>query len=221
MGLPVLSLVSLGYQLPVARIARLPAWARTVYFDINAVASGPVTLEQQRAYYRGLLADRFGFMAHDEERELPVYALVLARADGRLGPGLRRSAIDCAPIIADNRRRAEAGKRPEPPEPGVRPTCGSAGGPSNLVAGAVEIGVLVGVLGAGLDRPVVDRTGLDGRFDIDFRSAPLRPSSAAAPSSDLPSVFTAVEEQLGLKLAATTGPVRELVVDRIEMPTGN
>lgn len=55
MGLPVVTLVSLGYQLPTYRIAGLPDWARTVYFDINALANGPVTLEEQRAYYRGLL----------------------------------------------------------------------------------------------------------------------------------------------------------------------
>jgi uncharacterized protein (TIGR03435 family) len=73
------------------------------------------------------------------------------------------------------------------------------------------------MLASGLDRPVIDRTGLTGRFDIDFKSAPMR-AGPNAPASDLPSVFTAVQEQLGLKLEPSTAPIPVLVIDRIEMP---
>lgn len=221
MRLPIFSLVSLGYVVPDYRIVGLPDWARTVFFDINARAAGPPTLDERRAYYRGLLKDRFAMAVHAEERELPVYALVLARADGRLGPGLRRSNAECEAVIAEARKRAEAGERPVPPAPGVRPTCGSTGGPANLTAGAIEIGALAGFLSSGLDRPVVDRTGLTGRFDVDFKAAPPQLAAAGRGSSDLPSVFTAVQEQLGLKLEPTTAPIPVLVVDRIEMPSEN
>jgi uncharacterized protein (TIGR03435 family) len=219
MGLPIFSLVSLGYAVPESRIVGLPDWTRTVFFDINARAAKAPTLDERRAYYRGLLKDRFAMAVHAEERELPVFALVLARADGRLGPGLRRSNTGCDAVIAERVERAEAGERPDPPTPGVRPTCSSVGGPASLTGGGVEISALTGMLSNGLGRPVVDKTGLTGRFDIDFRSAPMRVPDAGRGGNDLPSVFTAVQEQLGLRLESTTAPVPVLVVDRIEMPS--
>jgi len=87
MGQPVFSLVSLGYRAPDYRIVGLPDWARTVYVEINARAKPQTTLDERRAYYRGLLEDRFRIAVHLEEREIAVYALVVARSDGRLGPG--------------------------------------------------------------------------------------------------------------------------------------
>jgi uncharacterized protein (TIGR03435 family) len=219
-GLPIFSLISRGYDVPESRIIGLPNWTRTVFFDINAVAGRQPSFDEHDAYYRGLLEDRFNAIVHTESRELPVYALVLAREDGRLGPGMRRSDVDCGPVLEAARARVEAGERPAPPAPGQRPTCGSIGGPGGFTAGAAELASLTGllVMAGGLDRPVVDRTGLTGRFDIDFKSAPMRPAPNA-PASDLPSVFTAVQEQLGLELEPTTAPIPVLVIDRIEMPT--
>jgi len=131
---------------------------------------------------------------------------------------MRRSDVDCGPVIAAARARAEAGERPALPVQGQRPACGAIGGPTGFIAGAVELSVLVGMLAGGLDRPTIDRTGLTGRFDIDFKSAPMR-AAPNAPASDLPSVFTAVQEQLGLRLEPSTAPIPVLVIDRIEMPT--
>lgn len=221
MGLPIFSLVSLAYGVPDYRIVGLPDWARTVFFDINARAARPPTLEERRAYYRGLLEERFEFAAHAEEREGPAYALVLARSDGRLGPGLRRSALNCDAVIVENRKRAEAGERFSPPPAGTRPTCSSIAGPAALMGDGVPVSALIGLLAGGFERPVIDRTGLTGLFDIDFRAAPFRAPGPAAPASDLPSVFTAVQEQLGLKLEPTTASVTVLVIDRIEMPSEN
>ena len=219
MGLPIQSLVSIGYQVPLYRVIGLPDWVRTVFFTIDGRAERMPTIEERPAYYRGLLEDRFKVKAHVEQRELPVYALVLARSDGRLGPGLRRSDVDCDAVLAENRKRADAGERPVPPTPGVRPVCGAVGGPAALMAGAADISILSGLLSSGLERPVIDKTGLRGRFDIDFRSAPMRVADAERARSDLPSVFTAVQEQLGLKLEPATAPVTVLVVDHIEMPS--
>jgi uncharacterized protein (TIGR03435 family) len=222
MGLPIQSVLTIGYGVPMYRVAGAPDWVGTTFFDIDARADRQPTVDERRAYYRGLLEERFRLKAHVEQREMDVYALVLSRADGRLGPGLRRSTMDCDAVIAENRRRAEAGDPPQPPAPGQRPVCGSAGGGSSLVAGAAELTALVGMIAAGLDRPVLDRTGLTGRFDIDFRSAPMRVTAAPPPAiAELPSVFTAVQEQLGLRLETARAAVPVLVIDHIEMPTAN
>ena len=211
-------LVYAAYRLSPFQVVGGPAWQNTTRFDINAKADRQPSIEERAAYYRGLLEDRFKAVMHTESRELPVYELVLGRDDGRLGPGMRRSDVDCGPVIAAARARAEAGERPALPVQGQRPACGAIGGPTGFIAGAVELSVLVGMLAGGLDRPTIDRTGLTGRFDIDFKSAPMR-AAPNAPASDLPSVFTAVQEQLGLRLEPSTAPIPVLVIDRIEMPT--
>jgi uncharacterized protein (TIGR03435 family) len=222
MGLPIQSILTIGYSVPMYRVVGAPAWVGGVMFDIDARAGRPLAVDERRAYYRGLLEDRFGLKAHVEQREMEVYALVPAHADGRLGPGLRRSTVNCDAVIAENRRRAEAGEPPQPPPPGARPVCGSVGGGSAMTAGASELTSLVGMLAAGLEKPVIDRTGLTGRFDIDFRAAPMRPGAAPPPAiAELPSVFTAVQEQLGLKLEPTRAHVPVLVIDHIEMPAEN
>lgn len=222
MGLPVQVILTSGYGVPMYRIVGAPEWVTRVFFDIDARADRQPTLDERPAYYRGLLEERFRLKAHVEQREMDVYALVLAHADGRLGPGLRRSTVDCDTVIAESRTRAEAGAPPQPPAPGARPVCGSVGGGSSLTAGAAELTGLVAMISAGLETPVIDRTGLTGRFDIDFRSAPLRVGAVPPPSiAELPSVFTAVQEQLGLRLETTRAPIPVLVIDHIEMPTAN
>ncbi len=223
MGLPIFSLVMIGYGVPAYRIERLPDWARTTIFDINAQAGRQPEIEERPAYYRGLLVDRFKLAAHVEQREMDVYTLTIARGDGRLGPNLRRSDVNCDAAIAAGRKRNLAGERLEAPLPGVRPTCGAVGGVASLTGGAVQLSILAGMLGAALGRPVVDRTGLTGRFDIDFKAAPPQagPGAAGSPLAELPPLFTAVEDQLGLKLVQGRGPVDVLVIDRLEMPAEN
>lgn len=222
MGLPIEVILTSGYGVPMSRIVGAPEWVSSAFFDIDARADRQPTVDERRAYYRGLLEERFRLKAHVEQREMDVYALVLANTDGRLGPGLRRSTVNCDAVIAENRKRAEAGEPPQPPAPGARPVCGSIGGSISLTAGAAELASLVAMISTGLDRPVLDRTGLTGRFDIDFRSAPMRVGVAPPPSiADRPSVFAAVQEQLGLKLESTRAPIPVLVIDHIEMPGDN
>jgi uncharacterized protein (TIGR03435 family) len=222
MGLPIQVILTSGYGVPMYRIVGAPEWVSRVFFDIDARADRQPTIDERRAYYRGLLEERFRLKAHVEQREMDVYALVRAHADGRLGPGLRRSTVDCDTVIAESRRRAEAGEPPQPPAPGARPVCGSVSGGSALTGGAAELTGLVAMISAGLERPVIDRTGLTGRFDIDFRSTPMRVGAVPPPSiAERPSVFTAVQEQLGLKLERTEALIPVLVIDHIEMPTDN
>lgn len=158
---------------------------------------------------------------------LPIFSLVSIgylvpayRSDGKLGPGLRRSEVNCDQVIAENRQRNLAGERPTAPPPGARPTCGSVGGATSLTAGAAELTPLIGMLAAALGKPVIDNTGLTGRFDIDFQAAP--PSAReGTPLAALPPISTALEDQLGLKMQTGRGSVEVLVVDRLEMPTEN
>jgi uncharacterized protein (TIGR03435 family) len=222
MGLPIFSVVSIGYQVPGYRIEGLPEWARTTYFDIDARAAQQPEIEERPAYYRGLLVDRFGLVAHVAQREMDVYSLTLARSDRKPGPGLRPSNVDCSEAITANRARTLAGERPQAPPPGARPTCGAVGGAAAMTAGAVELTVFTGMLAGALERPIVDKTGLQGRFDIDFRAAPARTGTNPPPSiAELPSIFTAVQEQLGLKLTPDRALVDVLVIDRLEIPTEN
>jgi uncharacterized protein (TIGR03435 family) len=220
-SLSVLSFVSIGYQVPVYRIEGLPDWARTTRFLVNARANQQQPeFEERSAYFRGLLVDRFHLNAHVERREMDVYTLTLARSDGKLGPGLRRSDVNCDQTIAEARKRNLAGERPGPPPPGVRPTCGVVGGISVMTAGATELAPLVNMLAQALGKPVVDKTGLTGRFDIDFKAAPPSAREGSVPTSLLP-ISTALEDQLGLKMQTGRGSVDVLVIDRLDLPTEN
>jgi uncharacterized protein (TIGR03435 family) len=219
-GLPVISLVSIGYLVPVYRIEGLPAWARTTMFAINATAGRDVAIEERPEYFRGLLVDRFRFAAHIEPKEMDVFALTLARSDGQTGPGLRRSNADCEAVIAEARRRNLAGERPAPPTPGVRPTCGGIGGTASFTGGAVPLTGFIGMLAQALGAPVIDKTGLTGRFDIDFKAAPPG-AREGSPLGALPPISTALEDQLGLRLQRARAPVEVLVIDRLEMPKEN
>jgi uncharacterized protein (TIGR03435 family) len=220
-SVPAMSLISIGYLVPVYRIEGMPDWARTQRFLVNARAKEQPEIEGRPAYYRGLLADRFNIAVRIEPREMDVYTLTLARSDGRLGPGLRRSDVNCEPVIAENRKRNLAGERlPGAPAPGERPVCGAIGGATSMTAGAAPLTTLLGMLAQALGRPVLDKTGLVGRFDIDFKAAP--PTAAPnGPLANLPPISTALEDQLGLKLERGRGSVEVLVIDRLEMPTDN
>jgi bla regulator protein BlaR1 len=212
-------------------------------FDIEATAEGNPTPRQMRLMVRKLLADRFKLVVHKETRDLPVYALVLVKKDGTLGPRIRPSDPDC---IAEVQAR-HSGSRPfvPPAKPiGINTPldqwqlpCGSvASRPNGIMAGRattmpeLAFGGFSGILG----RKVVDKTGLAGYFDFELEYTPavppgpppnplpkpLPPEQAygrPAPSIS-PSFFTAMQEQLGLDLASETGPVELVVIDHVEKP---
>ncbi len=193
---------------------------------------------------RALLADRFRLTTHKETRELPIFALTFARNDRTLGPQLRRSATDCAALAAARGRRGSGGQGaaggpdgrgvapavPMPLAPGERPSCGMRIGPGTIVAGGNQLSQFASVLSTWVNRIVVDRTGLTGGYDIDLQWTPDqmpfgfggdRPAGAVPAPSDpnRPSIFTALQEQLGLKLDSQKGPVEVLVIDHVEPPT--
>jgi uncharacterized protein (TIGR03435 family) len=176
---------------------------------------------------QALLADRFKLVVHRETREMPTYALVLAREDERLGPQLKVSTVDCSP----GARRGLP--PPPPPGPNERPPCGMRMAPGSIMSGGTALSQLATTLSNSVGRMVVDKTGLTDRFDIDLKWTPDGmaaggglgiPGGAPPPvpvDTSGPSIFAALQEQLGLKLESERGPVEVLVIDSVEHPTEN
>jgi len=207
-----------------------PEWLDTARFDVlvqTGSGNPPVDPDgfpgQLFAMIRTLLEERFALVVHNEVREQPVYRLVTVRP-GTIGPGLKRVAIGCAAAM----KAMTGGERP-PIREGRGPDCTFGGPPGRLQGNAVTIDMISRVLGRQVNRPVINQTGLDGSFDLDLHFSPefAPPPPGAAPgdpppaASDAPSIFTAVQEQLGLRLESTRGPADVLVVDKAERPTEN
>jgi uncharacterized protein (TIGR03435 family) len=201
-----------------------PEWTESTAFDITATYSAEParTLQDMRAMLLALLADRFGLRTHRETRELPIYSLVMAHKDGALGPQLVLSTIDCEQWIAEKRPRLGAGS-PSPVAPGgKRPVCQLLATRRFITAGTQTIQQLTGPLQAFTGRPVIDRTGLTGAFDFDLEwtSGPVAPAPGAnPPPDDGPSIFAALQEQLGLRLEPGRAPFDVVVIDAIRRPT--
>jgi uncharacterized protein (TIGR03435 family) len=159
--------------------------------------------------------------ARTETRQLPIYTLVGSRRDGAPGPLLHLSTVTCAGRGTPPPADAASGAPPAVPC-GPRP-----GGPGHIVIVGMAMQQWAPILSLTVGRTVVDRTKLDGRYDIDITFTPDRPSpspdgtQASATISDGPSLFTALQEQLGLKLEPETETVDVLVVDHLERPTEN
>jgi uncharacterized protein (TIGR03435 family) len=173
--------------------------------------------------WRRLLAERFMLRVHRETRNLDAYALVLAKSGGNPGPGLKRSTQDCSPEAV----RALAGRASSPVSPAgvATPTCGARMSPGRLQVGGLPLTRVLGPLGGLTGRVVVDRTGLTGEWDFELtfapdggRGVPPGAGGASLPDPDLPSIFTAVQEQLGLKLEPTSAPVEVVVIDGADRP---
>jgi uncharacterized protein (TIGR03435 family) len=202
------------------QVAGGPEWVTTDKFDINATTTGPTAPAQMRLMVQRMLADRFRMKAHWETREMPVYLLTMARPDGRPGPGLTfKSDAECA------RGRGEGPRpMPQPGEPMPPPNCGGIQfGPGQLIAGGVPMEWLVSTFTnvpviTGVDRPVLDRTGLKGNFAFELKFAALQNTN---PNPDRPQFMTALQEQLGLKLDAARAPIDVLVIDSVQRPPEN
>jgi uncharacterized protein (TIGR03435 family) len=228
-------LIGMAYQrrgFDTREIIGGPDWLASARFDVIAHTDSTAPLIDAAGFpgplfamVRAMLDERFQLKVHDEQRDRPVFALMLARRDGTLGPRLTRSNIDCAAVIRDQVQ----GKRPELTAAGLLP-CALRAVPGRVQGSALTLEGFTGALAQLVGRPVIDRSGLLGNFDVDLEFAPellQGPAGAGvAPSppatrTDLPSLFTALQEQLGLKLEPTRAPVDVLVIDRAERPSEN
>jgi uncharacterized protein (TIGR03435 family) len=183
---------------------------REARFDIDARMEPTTTPMQLAQMISTLLADRFALRTHTERRPVDVYVLKMSRNDGQFGAQLKRTDPSCA--------EARAARQPLPPECLVTATSG-------MQYRAMQISDFIRLLsGMGIDRPVLDRTGLTGHFDLrlQYDNAPFSGAFASPQSStDGVSFFTALQEQAGLKLEAAREVVDVLVIDSAEMPTPN
>jgi uncharacterized protein (TIGR03435 family) len=217
-------LISDAYRLPIVggpewiRSRPGPSSAGQTRFDIIATIPRETPAAQVPLMVRTLLAERFKLAVHEETQERDVYALVHARDDKRLGPQLTPSMQQCpveieaGPLRAPVRRVTEDGT----------PVCSTMVGPAAIRGGGLTLRFLANAMTRFAGRMVVDHTGLEGPFDFELRYAPAAARGGGPPPlDDRPSIFVAVQEQLGLKLEPTTAPVEVLVVDTVSMPSEN
>ena len=203
--------IARAYEVQVSQVTGGPQWIDFDRFDIIGRGSEGTATSMRPAMLRGLLANRFNLVMHNEMREQPVYALVLARPDGRLGPKLKRSPLPCGSA-------AVAGQ--------PAPSCGVDGSLNDGIGTITTWGtpmdrIAAAVANYAVRRFVINRTGLEGGFDVEglrFAAEGFGVPVANRPD-DVVSIFSAIEEQLGLKLEASRGSVPFVVIDSIQPPT--
>jgi uncharacterized protein (TIGR03435 family) len=211
-------LVQQAYELQESQLTGGPSWIASEHFDIVANSERANLSPPQRwEMIKALLIDRFKLQVHTESKEQSVFALVRSRKDGALGEHLHQVNPDCAPPTVPR----------APFDPAHPPPCGTIlGGPGRIKLLGVPMEWVAKQLADRVGRAVVDRTGLDGRFDVELEFAPqLRgvdiadPSAADRPADGAPSIYTALQEQLGLKLESQKTTVDVTVIDHVEHPT--
>jgi uncharacterized protein (TIGR03435 family) len=218
-------LVQGAYGIREDLISGAPSWADSARFDIDAKVAGSdvdalkkLSPEQRRLVLQPLLADRFKLKVHTETKQLPVYELVLAKGGSKLKEANPGDTY------------AKGIKGPD----GVGRGGMMRVGRGQLTAQAVPMTSLANLLSQQLHRTVIDKTGLTGKYDLELNWTPDQGSDPmfkgtdgspqradAAPDTSGPSIFTALQEQLGLKLQSAKGPVETLVIDHVEMPSEN
>jgi uncharacterized protein (TIGR03435 family) len=221
-GASLQELIVFAYRLQPFQIVGGPAWLNKERWDISA-AGATAMPDDVLVALQHLLVDRFSLVLHRDTQQLPVFALVVARNDRQLGPQLKQSPIDCAAI---QKEAAKTGVLP----PDAPRLCNVQGRIGSIRMGGAPLSEFAAALADRLQRMVVDRTGLAGPWDLTLTYTPepsqIAPGALAAgdqPAIDPngPSIFTAVQEQLGLKLEATRAPVEVLVIDRADFPGEN
>ena len=225
-NMPLKELIVLAYRIQPFQISGGPPWLNSVNYDISAKSETPPKRGEIPLMLQALLADRFQLTIRRTTKELPIYALVMARKDGKLGPSLTESKEGSC-------TEPDPSKALPPPEPGnphALPCGGMMMQPRSLKGVSLAVAQLAPLLSRMLGRTVVDKTGLTGKFDVSLewtpdetQAAQLPPGTSSPPPSDDagPSIFTAIQEQLGLKLESQKGPVEIFVIERAEKPSEN
>jgi uncharacterized protein (TIGR03435 family) len=189
-------LITYAYDIKDYQLLGEPRWADIDRYDINAKADGDAALTRElaRPMMQALLADRFQLKVRRGTKEMPVYALVV----GKNGPKFKESAPDAESMLR----------------------LGSSGKGSVMTVTKGSMAQLAGQFSNknGVDRPVVDKTGLSGGYDYKLEWGN---DGAANADADVVSIFTAIQEQLGLRLEKTTAPIEVLMVDSAAKPSEN
>jgi len=189
--------LEMGYGVQEGQLAGLPAWAKTERWDVDGVpdAEGQPSWPQLQVLMRKILAERFGVTLHHEQREMPVFALAVAKG----GPKLTPNTSDPNGWM-DQQNRAGNGRDIEDLK-------------------NASMADLALILQFRMPRPVIDRTGLKGRYDfkLQWTTDESQPTGQDAP----PGIFTAIQEQIGLKLEPVKAPADVLVIDKVERPAAN
>ena len=206
------ALIADAYNIKLDSIAGGPDWMGSESYDISAkvaasdgAAPVKLTKAQRRQMLQTLLADRFRLAVHNETKDAPIYELVVAKG----GPNLH------AFTPGNGATRGVTG-----PDGRFYSGIDSLGAHGMIVLQGYPVSLLADFLKPELQRPVIDKTDLAGKYDISLRWTPDN-TPADSPLAGGPSLFAAVQEQLGLKLNSTKGPVTTLVIDHIERPSAN
>lgn len=201
---PLRNIIRNAWGLQTFQLLGGPDWIDSERWDIAAKVEAGAERQNTMPMVQNLLADRFKLVTHKEMRELPIYVLVFAHADHAFGPKLHASPTDCQKAMS------EAIRRSGPPGPNSPLLCGIRSLPGHIELNATAMSPnFIRSLAQISGRNVVDKTGLTGGYDADL---------TWNDSEEGPSLFTAIQEQLGLKLDAQRGPVEVLVIDSVERP---
>jgi uncharacterized protein (TIGR03435 family) len=222
-----------AYAAQAFQITGGPDWINADRFEIDANADGNATRDQIFLMLQSLLEERFQLTFHRETRELPVYALVAAKSGLKLPSSREGTCVASTPDTPPD----WAGGIMAPPQAGQPPLtrCGAVRvmlepTGARALGGKVPMAEFARTLSMVTDRTVIDRTGFGGLFDVQMTflpddstpaMPPPPPDVAAALESRTPSILSALQEQLGLKLESTRGPVEVIVIDHAERPSGN
>ena len=238
-NLTLRELVLRAYELFDAQLDGGPDWQTSRRFDIQAKANDPVAgMSAMLPMLKTLLADRFKLRVRTGTREMPIYALVVARDDGQLGPNITRSTADCSHAeqeLAETSAKAGPGavlgllQKGQGLPCAIMPVPARVPGSTTMRANGASMAQLALYLTPATDRMVQDRTGLGGLYDWEMTyDRGVRPQTSQQPGSNLPppvppppdspSLMIALQEQLGLKLESVRGPVEILVIDSAALP---
>jgi uncharacterized protein (TIGR03435 family) len=214
----IVQFLGIAWDMPMGiayGIKGLPNWANQEGYDIEFKWPANTPREQMTEMARAMFAERFKLVVHYEPIDDPSFALTVARADGRPGPGLTRSTLDCDAVGA----AARAGQ-PLPDLPNGAGPCRMWESNDTILAGGITMAELAPHLTGPSGRQVVDRTGLEGRWEFVLHYSRQERDPNASPGL-YPSLFTALQTELGLKLVPFVGKNKLLVIDHIERPTEN
>jgi len=213
-------MIGYAFEVPDYLLKGAPNWIGSQRFDIEAKTVEGASLDEIKAMLRRVLTERFDLRLHHETQQAPIYSLVMSGRDGKLGSQLRRSELNCdaEPSVSS----------PEPPRPGrcgflgPAPDVAISSGRGRMAFRGLTIARLAQFLSGMVARNVTDRTGLvgyyDGEFDFTAEFGPPPPPPGVGDPYDrpvLPSIFSVLPEQLGLKLESGRGPVDMVVLDSI------